>query len=75
MENSRGAIEGCPNLRFQSSVVGDSGVPKIREDKPVRDIGRYGTENILWFNVSMRNALFVDVVNSSEDLAYDPTNL
>lgn len=75
MENPRCSIECCSNLGLQPSTVRESRVPKVGENKPVGDIGRYGTENVLWLDVSMRNALLVNVVNSIEDLAYNPSYL
>lgn len=75
MRNSRGTVERRSNLRFQPSTVRDSGVSKVRENESVGDVGRYGAEYIFRLDVSMRDPFLVNVVNSIEDLTYDPSYL
>ncbi len=66
----RCAVEQCPAKRFEEClfVVDDLGQPKVRQFEHVLGVIA-GQQDVIWLNIAMSDALFVQVVKRINDLS------
>jgi hypothetical protein len=71
---SRRSVEPGSNGGLQPSRSGNARVAKVGKHDPVRNLGGYAAQDVLWLDVPMGHPFAVDVGDTPKDLPNDGPN-